>query len=424
MEVLQEIDTEFEDEAFTDGLRQRSPDLGDPTDGSPGDPANWEVLDGPDDGANDARIAHVVFIVAGDREVDVQARADFLINQLELQNGAALVQQYIGSNPLDGHEHFGFHDPVSQPGVRGRLSNGLHDVLTVRQNPNNRQQGKPGQELIWPGEFVFGYAGQDSNPDADPEKPFRNPGPVSDAGPEWANDGSFLVFRRLRQDVEAFHGFLSRIRDDLQQNQGAPVGVTADLVGSRLVGRWRSGAPVLRTDNRQGNANDQDNPDLGNDDCANNNFEFQEATEPLERSAENDPFDCNDEDPANPGNSFQPARRDRRGAVCPFTAHNRKVYPRDDRTLNAGDVNDPDAGKTHLNGDFVRTVEVQPDADGADEQNPRGDPIKLNEDDTQSHRILRRGVFLALRFKGQLRMTLNQMMDRIAGYSSFAIRRR
>src|SRR5207249_2190907 len=114
----------------------------------------------------------------------------------------------------------------------------------------------------------------------------------------------------------------------------------------------------------------------------------------------NDPFDCTDEDPKQPGVFFQPARRDRKGAICPFTAHNRKVYPRDDRTLNADELPEPQdldparrhPGTTRLDGDLVRTEERQPDADGATEPpppnvspGPLGDPIKLNEDDTESH---------------------------------------
>jgi hypothetical protein len=51
-----------------------------------------------------------------------------------------------------GHEHFGFLDGISQPGVRG---------LTRKSNPIYRSdEGLPGQDLLWPGEFVFGYPGQ------------------------------------------------------------------------------------------------------------------------------------------------------------------------------------------------------------------------------------------------------------------------
>ena len=68
-------------------------------------------------------------------------------------------------------------------------------MLTPRQNPNNRNQGKPGHELIWPGEFVFGYPGQEGNADDDPRKSFEKPGPVSTAGVDWADDGPCFALR-------------------------------------------------------------------------------------------------------------------------------------------------------------------------------------------------------------------------------------
>ena len=369
---------QFFDEAFREGLAKRSPDLGDPTAaGASGAVKNWLVLDGKDDRRN--RVAHVLFIVAGDDRAAVDAQVTQLIGSLK---GASPVG-FVGSghqgfelgdnlpaNPdpfkdLSGHEHFGFLDGVSQPGIRGRISDDPRDVLTVRQNPNNRGQGKPGQDLIWPGEFVFGYAGEAGNAENDPRQPFEEAGAVTSGGPSWANDGSLLVFRRLKQDVFAFHRFLNDQAKALKLP--APANATpADLLGAKLVGRWRTGAPVERTTDQN------DNPELGDNDCANNNFEFQEETEPLRQTAEADPFDCTDQVPGQPGTFFPSAEDDGTGAVCPFTGHIRKAYPRDDEAL------DPNNPFTRLDGDFVR--------------NEHGEKIALNEDDTQNHRILRRGI--------------------------------
>jgi hypothetical protein len=72
--------------------------------------------------------------------------------------------------------------------------------LTPSQNPLDAGQGKPGQDLHWLGEFVFGYPGQDGTKDVDvPEvDPLKS---KTRGAPEFARNGSLLVFRRLRQNV-------------------------------------------------------------------------------------------------------------------------------------------------------------------------------------------------------------------------------
>lgn len=160
----------FLDESFKSGLANRSPELGDPTaPDAEGNPANW-VVGGPDNEAD------VLLIVASDDPDDLAAevrRLEGLIYATHGPDGAfrrsgvhVLFSQpaAILPPPLTGHEHFGFLDGVSQPGLRGRVSDAAGDVLTPRQNPGDRGQGKPGQDLLWPGEFVFGYPGQEPVP--------------------------------------------------------------------------------------------------------------------------------------------------------------------------------------------------------------------------------------------------------------------
>ena len=77
--------------------------------------------------------------------------------------------------------------------------------------------------------------------------------------------GSYLVVRRLQQDVPAFYSFVAR---------GATrVGIAQDKFAAMLVGRWPSGAPILRVPGG-------DNPALGDDDFANNHFIFDDDTRP------------------------------------------------------------------------------------------------------------------------------------------------
>ncbi len=166
-----------------------------------------------------------------------------------------------------GHEHFGFLDGISQPGIRG---------LTRPSKPIYRpNEGLAGQDLLWPGEFVFGYPGQ--HPD-DPVKPGQPP-PM--AAP-WMKNGSFMVFRRLEQKVPEFRRFVAE--------RAARLGIDRELLAARMVGRWKSGAPLELAPLR-------DDPALGADDNRNNDFAY--GDDPFQRK-------------------------------CPYAAHIRKVYPRDD----------------------------------------------------------------------------------------------
>ncbi len=344
----------FNDQAFKDGLAARSERLGDPrnTDDVEGSPKNW-VVGGPT-----CDPVHVVLIVASDDRGDMLAEVERLEESLRdfrredgtrAPCGAHVVFKEEGTNlppPLSGHEHFGFLDGVSQPGVRGRISDDPHDVLTLRQNPRDRDQGKPGQDLLWPGEFVFGYAGQD------PNKEVGEAGDVMEAGPEWARDGSFLVFRRLRQDVFGFHKFMKGVAAHFKV-MDTKFSSGSRMIGSSLVGRWPSGAPVERVP-------DDDNRKLANDDCANNHFEFQDAVETIAGSDQESDFDCRDD-------QFPAPVEDQEGDRLPFTGHIRKAYPRDDTSDN-------------------------PTEDLAADPSCRRARADLKESSTQTHRILRRGI--------------------------------
>jgi Dyp-type peroxidase family len=366
---------QFTDQAFREGLFKRSASLGDPTKG-PFSAENW-LVGGP---KNQADV--MMLIESDDREdmLDELLRIEESIAAANLEGGnrpETLIEILFadeGANlpaPLSGHEHFGFLDGVSQPGLRGFLSKDPTDVLTLRQNPNKRDQppdttkppsptnliqpaqGKPGQDLLYPGEFIFDYPRQ--IPTEDPVADGVNPNPgknsllkldgTGPAAPDWAKDGSFFVFRRLRQNVGGFHSFLHQVAKD-QKIQDPPNASAARLVGSKLVGRWPSGAPVERVPG-------EENFTLANDDCKNNNFEFQGDTDVINPKP-GDPLACKDNGPA------PQAKADADGSRCPFSAHIRKAYPRDDGPL------DPKVP-------------------------PPTDPL-LGEAPTQTHRLLRRGL--------------------------------
>lgn len=285
-------------EAFRKGMHARQSLLGDP-------PASkWKVLRPSDD-------LHGVFIVTGashSEAVDVMslrlAPAD--------ENGWKLRHEEAGQvrpDPVSGHEHFGYADGVSQPGVRGRLPGG--EPLTPQAPGAEDTQGQKGQDVLWPGEFVFGYVGQDPNADS-----FDKPGPLKEPPVAFMRNGSFLVFRRLAQKVPEFNRSVKAAASEITGTENP---VNPDLLGAQMVGRWKSGAALI-------NAPTQDD------------FSIADGTENVNA------FEFGD---------------DRMGLKCPWAAHIRKAYPRDDLRHST---------------------------------QPADDEVKKAEAFTQTHRMLRRGI--------------------------------
>jgi Dyp-type peroxidase family len=209
-----------------------------------------------------------IFLITGPD----QSSVTFHSNELARSLGSSVKIVYsemgkVRPGTERGHEHFGFLDNISQPGVRG-LTQGPNAIYKL-------DQGLPGQDLIWPGEFVFGY------PVQDPEDAHKQGPPRPMAAP-WMRNGSYMVFRRLEQKVPEFRRFVAE--------QSARLGMDPQLLSARMVGRWKSGAPLEVAPLR-------DNAGLGRDIKRNNDFAF--GGDPFQRK-------------------------------CPYAAHIRKAYPRDD----------------------------------------------------------------------------------------------
>ncbi|UOQ54333.1 Dyp-type peroxidase [Hymenobacter cellulosivorans] len=291
---------EFEDEAFQLGLEARAGIIGDPSSGSGalGAPDTWLV------GAGAAKPAVLLTIASDDQAWILQQEAELI--QQAVQHGFELLHIDHGRvrpGALSGHEHFGFRDGISFPAIRGRASAATTDFVEPRSWPAGPQfdqqrqlYASPGRQLVWPGHFLFGYPGQWKDKPAE-ARPGSEP-----VGPAWARNGSFLVYRRLNQDVDRFHRFLTAAATELRE-QGFDPDMTPKQLGALLVGRWPSGWPVMR------------GPDQGPNQEGENYFSFTAAqASPLP----NDPHPLN--------------QADFGGNICPFASHIRKVQPRDDGT--------------------------------------------------------------------------------------------
>jgi Dyp-type peroxidase family len=248
---------------------------------NPAAPPNW-VVGGP------VRKLDLLLIFAADENIENAVRPI-----VDAVRDCGLIQIYseVGRLLPEDKEHFGFQDGISNPGVLGVVDvGGVRRFVTTRYGVPDRNGvsfGKPGQPLLDPEQFLF---------DADE---LRN--------------GSFLVFRRLQQDVAKFYLDTSELAKSISTETGEFV--SPEAVRARIVGRWPSGQPLMRP---------VADPNRPESQFAINHFEFASALPELVLSS---------------GDKVAAATGDPQvanGGRCPIWAHIRKVNPRDLPTDKGG----------------------------------------------------------------------------------------
>ena len=228
-------------------------------------PENWQW------GGPENKEAHILLMIFGaDKETALayyrQLRPDPSFSGL--QEIGLLDGQTLPKNK----EHFGFRDGISQPVIKGSGRTG------------------PANDYVNAGEFVMGYRNEY---DVFPDTPVlaEDQGDVSvlpfDASGTGKRDlgrnGTYMVLRQLQQDVNGYWSFLN------EQTKNPDGSVNADesvRLAAKMMGRWPSGAPVVKYP-------DRDPGGLSDD----------------------DDFNYSDTDPE--------------GGKCPFGSHLRRTNPRD-----------------------------------------------------------------------------------------------
>jgi Dyp-type peroxidase family len=215
-------------------------------------------------GGSDSSVDIVLMVFATDGPTLAQLRRTLGVDSIVgLEKVAELHTSDLGSR-----EHFGFNDGISQPTILGLGREALaHD-------------------LIQPGEFVLGYPNEygliPPSPvvagNADPNRilPAATDG---SAARDLGKNGTYMVFRQMRQDVAGFWNYAGQ--QAVASGQGLP-----EKLAAKIVGRWPSGAPLVM-------APDTDRPEL----ATFNDFGFHAA--------------------------------DPDGLRCPAGAHIRRTNPRD-----------------------------------------------------------------------------------------------
>jgi len=239
-------------ESFRQGMAARARHLGDE---GVNDPKNWDQPYGKGE-------VHIGVSAFSNSEENRRRILGIAREQLEGSSGVSvLAMQDFGAQPGDRNS-LGYKDGIDQPAIEGSGVDPLPGY------------GKP----IKAGEFILGYAGEAGVP-----LPMPQPDILG-------RNGTYVGFRKYQSRVGAFNRFL-RANGSTEAER--------ELLAAKLVGRWRSGAPLTL-------APDVDNAALGADPQRNNNFDYA---------------------------------NDARGRQAPFGCHIRRMNPRDTKLSRLTDVN-------------------------------------------------------------------------------------
>jgi Dyp-type peroxidase family len=186
---------------FREGMAARAGRLGDTGESDPG---GWDKrLTG---------LHGVLTCVAKQNAVRDDRREELKAEAREA--GLTIVCEQDTDVSEDQREHFGFVDGISQPAIDD-----------PKAGPKER-----GDVPVKPGEFVLGYVDEG--------------GLIARAPKAIGRNGSYMVVRKLEQNV---HGF----RDFLREEAGSD---RMEWLAAKMVGRWPDGTPLVQSPHAPGSS--------------------------------------------------------------------------------------------------------------------------------------------------------------------------
>ena len=206
--------------------------------------------------------------------------------------GSLVESDPAGGRRYSRKEHFGFDDGIADPVFDGQHS---AEEMAERVQGQGRRNAAGRWSPLATGEFLLGY------PDESRELPAAAP------PQEFSRGGSFLVLRKLHQNVQAFEACIA----DQARRYGAMVALAEEparqTLRAKMVGRWPDGVPLVAAPTHAAW------------------LEFQQRWQQLREQGDPQALSDFEQQFVN----FTYAAADPDGARCPFGAHIRRSNPRD-----------------------------------------------------------------------------------------------
>ncbi|HVE85278.1 MAG TPA: peroxidase [Myxococcales bacterium] len=212
---LEEAELRTFPQDFLEGMARRAEQLGDRVQ----DVAAWQF--GREEGE-----VHLLLAVYAPSEEAVDGAVAALRGSA---SGVRVVREQRAA--WSEREPFGFRDGISQPAI-ARFPETEGARICAEDAP------------VQTGEFLLGYPNEYGELPISPHvSPRRDPREYlgGEAPRDLGLNGTFMVVRKLRQDVEGFHAFLG---DQARRLYGADDEPHRTLLAAKMMGRWPNGAPI------------------------------------------------------------------------------------------------------------------------------------------------------------------------------------
>ncbi len=236
---------------YIDGMAKRSFILGDE---GPSDPKNWDKVWGADP-TDPTRGAHIWISMNGrpngsaDTFEALEAQTKWLCDLIEESDGVSLLEGHgpdgakyqeasvlYAKDPEHGivplsKEHFGFDDGIGDPVFDRQFT-----LATEEKRVVGRGKLTPDQEwaTIATGEFLLGHV--DESQEIPPSAP-----PI-----EFTRNGTFMVYRKLHENVRSFHDYIDEKAKVFAKVMDVPVEEAKETLRAKMVGRWSDGVPLMQ----------------------------------------------------------------------------------------------------------------------------------------------------------------------------------